>query len=152
MSKAKRQRSLPSIYLDQHIDRTVADAFRPIFRTIEVSQSAHFRGRDEHDFLPELSRENAIFVTSDEEFIDDVLNDEIPHTGIVFIPSQMDLDEKVLFAVIVGGFIQGACSESKSQLHNHVIYPADEGLRSINKGKDELEFSWDWLSQMIEMG
>lgn len=146
----RRSRNRPAICVDQHIDRAVASAFRPIFQTIEAGQSPKLRGRDELDFLPELSRQNAVFVTSDKEFVDKVLDTGIPHAGIVFIPQAMTKEEKVLFAEIVGGYIQGMCIESRANLKGRVIYPAEEGLRSIKKGKDELEFSWDWLGQLIE--
>jgi hypothetical protein len=151
MAKTKRRKNLPSVYLDQHIDRDLAAVFRPLFRTVEVSQTASLCGRDEADYLPELYADNGIFVTSDEAFVRRVLDDELRHAGIVFIPTQMKKSEKLLFAEIVCGFLQGACSNSRFALRNQVIYPANDGLRSIAGGKDELEFSWDWLSRVAEL-
>jgi hypothetical protein len=98
------------------------------------------------DFLPELHRENSIFVTSDREFVDKVLDDKPTHSGIVLIPEAMDSDEKVTFAEIAAGFIQGYCFESRYALRNMIVYPGDDGLHTIFAGKDKLEFSWDSLT------
>jgi hypothetical protein len=118
MANTKRGKNLPSVYLDQHIDRHLAAVFRPLFRTVEVSQTASFSGRDEANYLPELYKDNGIFVTSDEAFVRHVLDDELTHAGIVFIPKQMAKDDKLLFAEIVSGFIQGTCFNSRFALRN----------------------------------
>lgn len=125
--------------------------FKPIFRTIAASKTNVLKGRDERDYLPELYRENALFVTSDERFVIHVRSGGLRHAGIIFIPEQMTHDEKVLFAKIAGGFVQGACSSSRFRLRNRLLYPADDGLRSALLDKvDELEFSWEWFGKMLD--
>ena len=129
----------------------VAEAFRLTFRTIEVSQTNRLKGRDELDFLPELYRENAVFVTSEGVFVNRAIEDGLRHAGIVFVPKQMTVDEKVLFAEIVVGFILGGCSHSPFVFRGFVLYPAHDGLRTIVSKQDRLEFSWDWLSNMLDI-
>lgn len=149
MSK-KKSRILPSIYIDENLPPSVAAAFRPDFRTIEISRNSKFKGRDEKDYIAELYSDNGIFVTSDASFINYVVDNGVKHAGIVYVPEQMTIEEKVLFAEITGGFIRGSCASSPFTSRNFVFYPAHDGLRTISRGKNELEFSWDWLSQMLE--
>lgn len=134
---------------DEHMHERVADPFRPIFRTIEVAKANRFKGRDESEFILELFRENAIFVTSDGAFVNAAVENGLKHAGIIFIPEQMTMDEKVLCAEIVGGFVRGGCSASPFVFRGHVLYPGYDGLRMIVSKKDGLEFSWDWLSQKM---
>ncbi len=138
-----KKESLPTICVDQHIAPSVADAFRSYFRVIEVSKSGKFRGRDERDFLPALYRENAVFVTSDEPFADEVVDTGTSHAGIIFIPAAWTADEKQLLAHIVSGWIQAGAEVSRFEFRNTVLYPADDGLHSIISQKDKLEMSWD---------
>ncbi len=110
------------------------------------------KGRDELAYLRELYADNGMLITGDLAFINQVRDNSIRHAGIIYIPSQMEPGEKTLFAEIAGGFVQGACSTSRFALRNRIIYPAYDGLRSIVGERDELEFSWDWLSQMSHVG
>ena len=134
---------LPRICLDEHIHPRVADAFRPEFRTVEIAQTNRFRGRDESDFISELYRENAIFVTSDRLYVEEAVEAHVRHAGIIFVPKQLMLDEKVFFAALVGGYIRGACSHgSRIPLRGCVLYPGMDGLHSVVSAKDTLEVSW----------
>ena len=146
----KSRKKLPSMCVDEHMDPKVAAAFRETFRTLEVSRTHRLRGREESDYIDELYRENAIFVTSDAEFVNNAVEHGLKHAGIIFIPESMTISEKVLFAEIVGGFVRGGCSGSPFSFRGSVLYPAHDGLRTILSQKDKLEFSWDWLSQMME--
>lgn len=146
MARAKRR---PSICLDEHLHPRVAEAFKGTFRTIEVSRTNRFKGRDELQYISELYRENAIFVTSDGVFIGEVVENGLRHAGLIFVPQQMTLDEKVLFAEIVCGFVRGGCTASPFAFRGRILHPAHDGLRTIFSKRDELEFSWDWLSQML---
>ena len=146
----KKSRELPAIFIDENIIPDVIIAFRPNFRTFEISHQNKFKGKDEKDYIAELYASNGIFITSDAKFVNYVLDNGIKHAGIVLIPEQMTNSEKSFFADIVCGFIKGGCSSSPFTFRNFVFYPAHDGLRTINKGNDKLEFSWDWLSQMIE--
>jgi hypothetical protein len=149
MSRSTR-RALPSICVDEHLGPRVAGAFRPIFRTIEAAKTRALKGRDEREYLPELFRENALFVTSDAEFVAEVRRAGVRHAGIVFIPTEMTENEKVLFAQIAGGFVQGGCHSSRFQFRNRLLYPAHDGLRStLLSRRAELEFSWEWFSRQI---
>lgn len=91
MARSKTKQ-LPSICLDEHVHPNVADSFRTSYRTIEVAQTNKFKARDERDFITELFQENTIFVTSDREFVDEAVDKNLKHAGIIFIPNSMDLD------------------------------------------------------------
>jgi predicted nuclease of predicted toxin-antitoxin system len=136
--------------LDEHMDPKVAEAFRGTFRTVEASRTNRLRGREESDYIDELYRENAIFVTSDAEFANNAIEHGLKHAGIIFIPESMTMSEKVRFAEIVGGFVQGGCTRSPFVFRGRVLYPGHDGLRTIFGQKMKLEFSWDWLSQMMD--
>lgn len=68
------------------------------FRAIEVRRDRRKAGRDELDYLPERRKEQAIFVTSDRKFVERIDADRLHHAGIVWIPKQMAVDDKALFA------------------------------------------------------
>lgn len=151
MAAASRRvtKKLPSICVDEHMHPRVAAAFRETFRTVEVAKTERFKGRDERDFLGELYSENAIFATSDGEFVNEAIENDRLHAGIIFIPKEMTADEKVLFAQIAGGFIRGGCSASRHVFRRRVVYAGHDGLRTVAKKSDSMEFSWAWLSQML---
>jgi hypothetical protein len=138
-----KKKDFPTLCLDQHIEADLAAAFRSYFRVLEVSKSRKYRGRDEKEFLPELYIENAVFVTSDEAFVDYVLDNHIKHAGLVYIPVDWHQDEKILLVHLVAGYIQGASDFSRFELRNTVLYPGDDGLHSIIASTDKLEISWD---------
>ncbi len=146
----KKSSKLPSIYLDENVSPKVETAFKPVFRTFQISHHKKFKGKDEKDYIAELYSANGIFVTSDAEFVEYVQDNNIKHAGIILLPEQMTQEEKTLFAEIVGGYIKGGCDSSLFTFRNFIFYPGHDGLRTINKGKDEMEFSWDWLSRAIE--
>ena len=146
----KSRKKLPSMCVDEHMDPKVAAAIRDTFRTVEVLRTHRLRGRDEADYIAELYSENAIFVTSDEEFVNKVIEKGVKHAGIIFVPKPMTLSEKVLFAQIVGGFVRGGCTGSPFVFRSRVLYAAHDGLRTIFSRNNRLEFSWDWLSQMMD--
>ncbi len=146
----RSRRTLPSIVMDEHVPPSVTAAFRPLFRTQEAAKHPRLRGRDETDYLSELYARNAIFVTSDVAFVNALANTTRRHAGVLYIPHELLDDEKVLFAQIAGGYIQGACSTSSTALRGRILYPGDDGLRSVLRSKDDLEFSWDWLRNQSE--
>jgi hypothetical protein len=136
--------------LDEHMDPRVVAGFLGTFRTIEVAQPNRLKGRDKSDFISELYRGKAVFVTSNGIFVNDAVDKGLKHAGILFVPEQMTVDEKVLFAKIIGGgFVCGACSALRFVFRGRVLYPGHDGLRTIVSRKDSLVFSWDWLSQMM---
>jgi hypothetical protein len=61
----------------------------------------------------------------------------------------MTHDEKVYFAEVVGGFIRGGSVSSPHVFRGCVLYPGYDGLRAIRSKIDNMEFSWDLLSQML---
>jgi len=148
----KYKRPLPAVYLDEHIPPTVATVFRPTFRTFEAARSPRLKGRDEMSYLGELYSDNGIFVTSDLEFVKRVLEAHTRHAGIVWIPKQLLPEEKVQFAQIVAGYVQGACSGSRTVFRNRVFFPGHDGLRTTGSSDDrgDLEFSWDSFFQMFD--
>ncbi len=136
----------PSIYCDEHIPPEVSRIFRDLgFRTISIGVHAALRGRDERSYIAALYRDNGIFVTSDAEAIQRWLDENVKHAGLIYVPSRMGLSEKILFAEIAGGFIQGATANGRFVMRNQLVYPAHDGLRVIEGDDDELMASWDRL-------
>jgi hypothetical protein len=148
----KKRRRLPSVYVDEHMDRAVAKVFRYSFRTVEVSRDRKLQGRDERDYLQDLYRDNAIFVTSDIRFSREMLERDVKHAGIVYIPDQMAPDEKVIFAWIAREYIEWRCDEGPFAMRRQVIYPANDGLRVATAKEHDLEFSWDRFRRQLPDG
>jgi hypothetical protein len=141
-----RKSKRPSIYCDEHLSQEVCAAFREAgLRTIEIRKDSTLKGRDEKTYISELYRRNGIFVTSDEEAIQDFLQRKVKHAGIVFVPKQMEPREKALWAGLAAEFIRGATSNGPFALRGEVIYPAHDGLRVTRAASDELMASWDRL-------
>ena len=137
---------------DEHTDPHVAAALRDLgFRTIEACRDNKYKDREELDYLPELYRQNGIFVTSDLKFCETITTVRPRHAGVVFIPTGMDVADKTEFASIVRAYVQGATSRSRFALRNHVMYPDHDGLHDIANGKDELVISWPRLFSAVQL-
>jgi hypothetical protein len=152
MSKRRSYRR-PGICVDEHIVAAVANAFRRDFKVIEAAKANLFRGRDEHDYLDELYALNIVFVTSDKEFVEHVIDRRSKHAGIVYIPTEMFVDEKVRFGEIACSWVRGGTRDSVFAFRGFILYPANDGVRfyrwqsshSKSEPRPELAFSWDWL-------
>lgn len=141
-----RSRNLPAICTDEGTPRDVASAFRQYISVVEASQDNRFRGRDEKDYISMLYSLNMLFVTGDSEFIEYARNNGIKHAGLVYLPGDWTLDEKVTYAHIISGFIKGQCEYSRFALRNHLLYAGVEGLHDVTNKRDKMVFSWDWLN------
>lgn len=146
--KKKKKNNFPTIYLDEHLNY-IKRVFQSL-RVIEISKT-RLKGLDERCYIScELYKNNGIFVTSDREFIEDIYNSKhIKHAGIVFIPKEMSQAGKLSFGEIACGYIKGACTHSRFIWRNIIIYPGNDGLRTVYKDNDLLEFSWDWFWQEL---
>lgn len=152
MSKKPSHRR-PGICVDEHIVTAVADVFRRDFDVIEAAKTNEFRGRDEHDYLDVLYARNLVFVTSDQEFVEHVIDRNVLHAGIVYIPTGMSVDEKVYFAEIARAWVYGGTRDSVLAFRGFTLYPAHDGVRFYrwqsrhrkSESRPELAFSWAWL-------
>jgi len=142
------RRKLPAVCVDEHLPPAVAKVFRPLFRTFEASRDTRFKGRDERAYIAELYRQNAIFVTSDSAYVEELAGARTRHAGLLYIPQRFLDEEKLLLASMAANFIAGACFQSPFAFRNHILYAAHDGMRSIAAGKDTLEFSWDYLEHL----
>ena len=140
---------LPAICVDEHITPAVASVFRTTFRVIEAGKDRRFRGRDERDFIMDLYRANAVFVTSDRVFADEFAKQRRQHAGAALIPTTYDSNDRILLAQIVRGVIRARCERSPFGMRNHVMIPKEDGLHISLGGLDHLEFSWTRLGQII---
>lgn len=139
--------------MDEHIVATVTDVFRRKFKVIEAARTSEFRGRDEHDYLDRLYARNLVFVTSDQEFLEHVIDRNVAHAGIVYIPTGMSVEEKVYFAEIACAWVYGGTRDSALAYRGFILYPAHDGVRFYrwqsghrkSESRPELAFSWDWL-------
>ena len=132
-ARSSRKRQGPHICVDEHILRPIADVFRKRFSVIEAARSNEFSGRDERDYLPTLNQRNTIFVTSDSEFVEDVIDNNLEHAGIVYIPPGMLPDERMLFAEIAAVWIDGATRTSPTAHRGVTLYPGSDGVRFFRR-------------------
>jgi hypothetical protein len=141
-----RQSRLPSIFVDEHLFPAIAESFREIgFRVIEINRTSRFKGHDERSYLPALRRVNAIFVTSDEDYVRWLELNSVQHPGVLFLPKDLPSEDKVWMASVAGYYFRGACRTSRFSLRNQVFFGAYDGLNTRYRGKDLMVFSWDWL-------
>jgi hypothetical protein len=147
----KRHKKGITIYLDEHLPSEIKIPFQEMkLRTLEISKTKKYAGRNEFDYIHELFSENAVFATSDLEFVEGILDQNTKHAGIVYIPKDMARDDKITFVWAAAGFIRGLTDNSSVLVHNQIIYPAVDGVHIFEKGKDKLDMSWDWLNKEAE--
>lgn len=143
-----RYRKGINVYIDEHLPSELKKPFQEAnLRTLEIAKTKKYAGRDEFDYIPELLSENAIFVTSDSEFIRKVINQNTKHAGIVHIPDVGEKFEKIALAELTAYVILGALDGSSS-VHNKIFYLAYDGLHVRENGKDTLVISLDWLNNI----
>jgi hypothetical protein len=151
MTTRSASRRLPSICIDENLSPEVANQFRSAgFRVIEVAKHPGLRGRDERDFLGDLLRENAVFVTGDAEFVRELVNRPRRHPGIVFVEQSFSAEDKASYCLTVAYGIIGRCDESPHAFAGRIVYAGDDGIRVIYRGKDTLAYSWPALKHLSE--
>src|SRR5690349_1251902 len=101
------KRRLPTVCLDEHFKPEVKALFRDAgFRVIRASES-RYRARDERDYLREMYSRNEVFVTADEEFVDDlVISGFRRHAGVIFIPKRFPAAERSAFAELCARLVR----------------------------------------------
>jgi hypothetical protein len=77
------RRHLPRIYCDVHIKPGAIEGFRKQrFTCVRIPESK-YRDLDEHDFYPHLYAENALLATGDLNFVEDAIENNFRHAGII---------------------------------------------------------------------
>ena len=138
-----------NVYLDEHLPSEIKNPFQEAnLRTLEISKTKKYAGRNEFDYINELFRENAVFVTCDLEFVKWILDQNAKHAGIVYIPEVGNKEEKIALVQLVAVFIRGLLDVSSSSVRNKIFYLALDGLHIIENGKDKLVISFGWLNNI----
>ncbi len=151
MTKRKVSRRPPSICIDENLSPEVAEEFRTAgFRVIEAAKHSGLRGRDERDFLSELLRDNAVFVTGDAEFVREIVDRPRRHPGIVFVEQHFSAESKTSYCQTVAYGIIGRCDESPHAFGGRIVYAGEDGIRVIYRGKETLAYSWTTLEHVSE--
>ena len=135
---------LPQIYFDEHIKPGVIETFKDEgFRCLLISNTRKYKGRDEKDYIEEIYSEGRVFVTSDLEFADYVLEHKMKHAGILLIPSGWDNDTVEFATAGLIGIIKAEVEQGgKNALRRLIFYIADDGYRVVDeKGKNKLLYS-----------
>lgn len=150
---AMRKYKLLTIAIDEQLPPEIEKPFRYFgFRVIKINKTNKYKGKDERDYLGELYANNCAFITSDEIFVKEVLDEKLKNAGMIFIPKQMERNEKEIFAWVASGFIMRIYEiDGKNGLRNKVAYPAHEGFHVIENGNDKLDASWSWLSDKSDV-
>jgi predicted nuclease of predicted toxin-antitoxin system len=142
-------RRLPSICIDENLSPAVGDVFRKEgFRVLEVSRHPGLRGRDERDFIDDLRRQNAVFVTGDAQFVEEIVDRPRRHAGIVFVEQVSPSGEKEWFCRFAAYGIIGRCEGSPRAFADRIAYVGDDGVRVIYRGQDRLMYSWPALERL----
>jgi hypothetical protein len=132
--------------VDEHIHPNVTAAFRLTLKTVEAARLWRLRGRDERDYLRELYSKNIVFATSDREFVNEIIQSNTRHAGLVYVPNKSSDYSLEVWAEVAGIFIRGGTHRSPYAFRNCILYPDNGGLNLIQGAEDhELVFSWEWL-------
>ena len=143
MAKRSATKRLPSICIDENLSPAVGDVFRKEgFRVLVISRHRGLRGRDEREFIGELRQQNAVFVTGDAEFVEEIVDRPIRHAGIVFVDQTSTPRAKEWFCLLAAYGIIGRCDESPRAFAGRIAYVGDDGVRVIFGGEDRLIYSW----------
>jgi hypothetical protein len=145
---ARRRREV-TLYLDEHIAPETKEVLNDAdYRTIRINES-RYRGQDERSFIGELRSQGAVLLTSDIEFVDEVVRKRIRHGGIWLINPALERDERVMLAAINAGFFAEVPAR---QLRDVVTFLAHDGLRLvIGKEKSLLVYSFDELREKLDI-
>jgi hypothetical protein len=146
-----RKHNLPAVCIDENLSPLLATVFREVgYRVYEAAKDPRLHARDEREFLSELYSRNAIFVTADTTFVNELVDAPRRHAGIVYIPQGLLADEKDLLAFMAAHFVLGRCAESSLAFRGRIFYIAHDGIRLIHRGKDLLDISWARLRHLTD--
>jgi hypothetical protein len=67
---------------------------------------------DGHEDPDVLHARNLVVVTSDQKFVEHVIDKKVVHVGVVYIPAGMSVGEKVHFAQIACAWVYGDTRDS----------------------------------------
>jgi hypothetical protein len=145
-SVAKRR--LPSICIDEHLPPEVKTGFQAEgFRVIRANES-RYKSVDERHFLGQMYARNEVFATADGEFVDDLAESGLRrHAGIVWLPKQMDREQRTGFVELAATVIKLQVKEDGPfGMRGLLLYPEQTGVRIFDGAKDHLIISWDRLA------
>ena len=152
MTKRSATKRLPSICVDENLSPAVADQFRKAgFRVFEVAKHPRLRGRDERDFIGDLLQQNAVFVTGDAEFVEELAEQQERHAGIVFVEQTSPPREKEWFSLTAAYGIIGRCVDSPRAFAGRIAYVGNDGIRVIYRGRDTLAYSWPAIDRWADV-
>ena len=141
---SKRSKQRVTLYLDEHIDPEIKDLLLSIgYRAIRIKES-RFRGQDERDFIATLRSQQAVFVTSDYNFVRYVDENGVKHGGIWCIPVKLTRQERSTAAAIIAGFSLGAPAR---HMRDFILYLAHDGLHLMSRDWDELVYSYPMMRE-----
>jgi hypothetical protein len=144
-----RRRRRVTLYLDEHIAPETKEILNDAdYRAIRINESP-YRGQDERSFIGELRSQDAVLLTSDIEFVDEVVRERIRHGGIWLINPALERDERVMLAAINAGFFAEVPAR---QLRDVVSFLAHDGLRLvIGEERSLLVYSFDQLREDLDI-
>src|SRR5688572_24859650 len=123
MTKRSATKRLPSICVDENLSPAVADQFRKAgFRVLEVTKHPGLRGRDERNFIDDLLQQNAVFVTGDAEFVEELVAQPRRHAGVVLVEQTSPPQEKESFSLMAAYGIVGRCVDSARAFAGRIAY------------------------------
>lgn len=141
-----------TIYADEHVHDGTLNGFRFMgFRVVKISKTKKFAGRDEHDYIHEISAENAIFLTADRAFVNDALENNVKHSGILLMPSGWEINTLDIAAAGLAGLIRAEIERNGSSFIKNKIYYIDgDGYHLVDKNDDKLIYSADKVALDFE--
>ena len=140
-------------YLDEHISAKAHLEFTSAgLSCVCINRTKRFSGRDERDYISEIASEGAIYVTSDNEFINWLADSGVKYYGIIWMPSMRDMDDSLWFyySILASQLLKEININGKSSLWRKILYVSANGFSEINKGVYRLVLSYDALDHAIE--
>lgn len=138
-------KKLKTYYLDANCSYLSSYLRMQGLRVIETSKSRKFWHIDEREYLRDIKKENAIFITQDSEFIEDIATDRTAHSGVVYVDNKMELQKRVDYIAKVVVLIQAFTEYADSNIKNKIIFPSENGIHITDGYTNSIFVSWDKL-------
>lgn len=142
------KRRLPSVCLDEHLPPEVKAGFKDAsFRVFRAAES-RYRGLDEWEYLATMYARNEVFVTADQEFVNDLADSGLKrHAGVVWLPKQLGREQREGFVELAAAVMRLWVKEyGQFAMRGCLLYPSQTGPTVWDGYANLLIASWARLA------
>ena len=140
-------KKIKTYYLDANCSYLSSYLRKQGSRVIETSRSRKFWHRDEREYLSDINKENAIFITQDTEFIQDLVTDRTAHSGVIYVDNKMDLQKRIDYVANAVVLVQAFTENAESNIKNKIIFSDENGIYITDGYTNYIFVSWSKLEE-----